>query len=223
MLDDHKRQKSNVQYSRQDFGLPDNSFIFCCFNSSYKINPEILLDWCEILRATSNSVLWLAQHNETFKANFLAKTYEHGINPNRIVFAQRLDNIEDHLSRVGLADLFLDTHPYNAHTTGLDSLKTGVPVLSMLGKSFASRVGASLLTAANLPELIVNSRSEYIDFAKVLARNPEMINSVRRKLLQNLPNCPLFDLDLYAVNLESAYKVMHDRSIQSLNPVTINI
>ena len=103
------------------------------------------------------------------------------------------------------------------------STEPAKPVESMLGKSFASRVGASLLTAANLPELIVNSRSEYIDFAKVLARNPEMINSVRRKLLQNLPNCPLFDLDLYAVNLESAYKVMHDRSIQSLNPVTFNI
>ena len=223
MLDDPKRLRSDNEFTRKDFGLPENAFIFSCFNNSYKINPKVIAAWCRILHQSPHSVLWLANHNTSFKINFLKLTAELGIESDRIIFASRVDKMSDHLARLSLADLFLDTYPYNAHTTGIDSLKAGVPVLSILGKSFASRVGASLLNAVGMPKLVVRNENEYIEFATSLYLDPEKIKSIRSELKHKLSTSPLFNLGLFTMHIESAYQQMYDRVTKKLTPINIYI
>jgi predicted O-linked N-acetylglucosamine transferase (SPINDLY family) len=165
-----------------------------------------------------HSVLWISENNEFFKANIKTEFEKRGIDSKRIIFAQRVELMADHLARYSLADLFLDTHPYNAHTTALDSLKAGVPVLTLKGQSFASRVAASLLNAIRLPELITNTQEEYEALAIELAMNPEKLADIKLKLAKNRLTTPLFNTPLFTKNLESAYVQMMERYQANLLP-----
>jgi predicted O-linked N-acetylglucosamine transferase (SPINDLY family) len=211
MVDDSKRTASIRVFTREEFSLPKNAFVFCCFNNDYKFNPQVLDSWSRILLTVKNSVIWISENNEYFRSNIVAEFESRGIDHDRIIFAQRVEMMADHLSRYALADLFLDTHPYNAHTTALDSLKAGVPVLTLMGQSFASRVAASLLNAIGLPELITNTQEEYEALAIDLAMNPQKLTDIKLKLAKNRLTAPLFDTPLFTKNLEAAYIKMVER------------
>ena len=223
MVDDSKRVPSNKQFSRSEFGLPENGAIFCCFNNSYKFNPPRVASFAKILTKTPNSVLWVSENNASFKKNLLAEFAKLGVPENRIVFAGRVNALEDHLARYRLADLFLDTSPYNAHTTALDSLKAGVPIITLAGKAFASRVGASLLTAIGLPELITNSEEEFVELASQLGQDAQKLKLLKDKLAANYLTMPLFNSKLFCKHLEAAYQEMHRHYINDLPPSDIYI
>ena len=223
MVDDSQRIPSNKQFSRADFGLPEDAVVFCCFNNSYKFNPPRVASFAKILEQTPNSVLWITENNASFKSNLLAEFEKLGIPANRIIFAGRVDPMADHLARYRLADLFLDTSPYNAHTTAMDSLKAGIPIISLAGQSFASRVGASLLTAVGLPELIVHSENEFLELASKLGRDPQSLKLLKDKLTENLQSTPLFNTRLFAKHLETSYQEMHRRHSNDLPPSDIHV
>jgi predicted O-linked N-acetylglucosamine transferase (SPINDLY family) len=218
MVDDSKRVASSRLFSKKECGLPENKFVFCCFNNDYKFNHQVLDGWSKILSAVKNSVMWVPENNEYFRVNVANEFQSRGIDSSRVIFAQRVDLMEDHLARYALADLFLDTHPYNAHTTALDSLKVGVPVLTFMGQSFASRVAASLLNAIGLPELITNSQEEYVALAIELATNSKKLTDIKLKLTNNRETTPLFNTPLFTKNIETAYIKMMERYLADLKP-----
>ena len=223
MVDDSKRIASARVFTREECGLPKNAFVFCCFNNDYKFNPQVLDGWARILLATENSVLWISENNEHFKVNLTTEFEKRGIDSTQVIFAQKVELMADHLARYPLADLFLDTHPYNAHTTTVDSLKAGVPVLTLVGQSFAGRVAASLLNAIGLTELITNTQEEYEALAIELAMNPQKLADIKLKLANNRFTTPLFDAPLFAKNLEAAYIEMYKRYQADLPPDHISI
>jgi predicted O-linked N-acetylglucosamine transferase (SPINDLY family) len=223
MVDDSKRIASSRIFTRAECGLPEQGFVFCCFNNSYKYNPQVLDGWSRILSAAKNSVLWISENNERFSTNIKIEFEKRGIVSSRIIFAPKLDLMEDYLARYALADLFLDTYSYNAHTTAVDSLKSGVPVLTRTGQSFASRVAASLLNAIRLPELITNTQREYEALAAELAMNPEKLTDIKLKLDNNRLTTPLFDTTLFAKHLETAYIKMYEQYQAGLEPDHISI
>ena len=202
--------------TRYDTGLPPG-FVFCCFNSNHKIAPEIFAIWMRLLKSVSGSVLWLLEDNPAAMRNLRASAQAHGVAPDRLIFAPRTDPAS-HLARQSNADLFLDTLPYNAHTTASDALWAGLPVLTMLGSTFAGRVAASVLSAAGLPELVTNSAGEYENLALQLATEPARIAAIKRKLAGNRATCALFDTSRFTRNLEMAYRIMQERSQSGLNP-----
>jgi protein O-GlcNAc transferase len=222
MVDDSTRIPSSRIFSKEECALPKNAFVFCCFNNHFKFNEELLDSWSKILSMASNSVLWIPDHGELFSRNIQNQFFIRGIDSSRIIFAKRMDDISDHLARIRLADLFLDTRPYNAHTSSLDSLKGGVPVLTLMGKSHASRIAASILKCIGLEELITTSRDEYENLAIHLATHPEKIITLKNKLAINLNNSPLFDTPLFAKNIESLYEKMYERYQSNLEPDHIN-
>jgi predicted O-linked N-acetylglucosamine transferase (SPINDLY family) len=207
-VNDSKRSISDKLFSRSDFGLPDDRFVFCCFNNGYKIQPRTFEIWMRILQAVNGSVLWLFEDNPTASANLRLEAKRNGVESERLIFANRLP-IEEHLARHTLADLFLDTLPYNAHTTASDSLWAGLPVLTCMGESFASRVAASLLTAMELPELITTSANEYEEKAIKLATDSQMLSSFRERICKNKKSSALFNASLFARHLEMAFEKMH--------------
>ena len=211
MVDDSKRVASSRQFTREEYGLPEDTFVFCCFNNDYKFNPKVLDCWSRILLAAKNSILWISENNDEFKVNISTEFKKRGINLEKIIFAKRVESMGDHLSRLSLADIFLDTYPYNAHSTALDSLKAGVPVLTLIGQSFASRVSASLLNAIGLSELITNDQGQYENLAIELATNPEKLSELKKKLSRNRLTEPLFNTALFTKNIESAYIKMYER------------
>ena len=223
MVDDSARVLSSRVFSKEECDLPNNQFIFCCFNNDYKFNAKVLDSWAKILLAVDKSVLWITENNEQFKANITIEFQRRGIHASRVIFSQKVKLMADHLARFGLADLFLDTYPYNAHTTTLDSLKAGVPVLTLKGQSFASRVAASLLTAIGLPELITESQEEYEALAIELAMNSKKLADIKSKLISNRLTAPLFDTPLFAKNLESAYIKMYERYQMGMKPDHLRI
>jgi protein O-GlcNAc transferase len=223
MVDDSKRIASSRVFTRQECGLPENTFVFCCFNNGYKFNPQVLDGWSKILLGAENSVLWIPENNEYFKENITTEFEKRGIHSSRIIFAKKVDLMSDHLSRYALADLFLDAHPFNAHTTAVDSLKAGVPVLTLMGQSFASRVAASLLNAIGLPELITNTQEEYEALAIELVMNPKKLEIIQLKLANNRLTAPLFDTPLFTKNLEFAYIKMYEKYQAELLPEHIYI
>jgi len=158
---------------RSDFGLPETGIVFCSFNHDYKINPPIFKVWMELLKDVPGSVLWLMKLNDGAHVNLTNSAIEHGVAPERIVYATRLPRIEDHLSRYRLADIFLDTYPYNGHTTAGDALRAGLPVVSLCGESFASRVAASLLHDVGLPQYACITLADYKATALRMALNDE--------------------------------------------------
>jgi protein O-GlcNAc transferase len=215
MVDDSMRLPSDKVFTRQECGLPEIGFVFCCFNNSYKFNEKMLQSWSNILHSTTNSVLWVSENNEAFRKNLLLEFLKRGIDGDRIIFAKRVDLMVDHLARLKVADLFLDTHPYNAHTTAVDALKAGVPVLTYLGQAFAGRVAGSLLNAAGLPELIATNLTDYENIAIELAGSPDKLKRLRFKLAENKLIAPLFNTRLFAGNLECAYEQMYNRHLSN--------
>jgi protein O-GlcNAc transferase len=218
MVDDSKRIASTRVFTRVECGLPQNTFIFCCFNNDYKFNPQVLDSWSRILLAAKKSVIWIPENNEYFRANITIEFNKRGIDSMRVVFAPRVDLMADHLARYTLADLFLDTHPYNAHTTAVDSLKAGIPVITLKGQSFSSRVAASLLNAVGLPEFITSTQEEYEALAIELATNPNKLTEIKLRLGNNCLTTPLFNTPSFTRNLEAAYIKMHERFQADLEP-----
>ena len=219
---DSKRKISAKSFTREEAGLPPSGFVFCSFNNNYKILPETFESWMRILKAVEGSVLWLLEDNAIAAANLRKEAGARGIDPARLVFAGRVP-LEEHLARHQLADLFLDTWPYNAHTTASDALWAGLPVLTYAGRAFAGRVAASLLNALELTELITNSPSDYEQLAIALARDPERLSDLRKKLEINCTAMPLFDGRLTARHLEAGYEAMLARHQAGLPPDHIEV
>jgi len=209
-VNDRKRAISASQFTRQELGLPENGFVFCCFNNNFKILPVTFDGWMRILKAVEGSVLWLLQDNSWAVKNLKKEAQKQGVNAERLVFADRVPPSE-HLARHRRADLFLDTFPCNAHTTASDALWTGLPVLTLMGRSFASRVAASLLKAVGLPELITSTQDAYEALAIELAKNPQKLADIKLKLTNNRLTTPLFDTPLFTKNIEAAYLEMYER------------
>ena len=206
LINPSHREVAKPNKNKSFYGLPEHSFTFCCFNNTYKILPNIHQVWANILNATENTVLWLADTNDLAKKNLLDNFHKKGINPKRIIFAKRLTKIEEHLSRYKFVDLFLDTFPYNAHTTASDALHMGTPILTIHGKSFQSRVGLSLMKNLSMDELITNNERDYERKAIYFARNKGVLNELIKKLKLNVRSSAVFNPDLYVKNLEKNYK-----------------
>ncbi len=202
---------------REQLGLPEHGFVFCCFNQSYKILPEMFAAWLRLLQAVPESVLWLLDSNPWAAQNLRREAGDCGVDPGRLVFGPRLP-LDRHLGRLRAADLFLDTRPYNAHTTASDALWAGLPVLTCAGDTFVSRVAGSLLTAAGLPELITCSMADYEALALRLARDPARLAALREKLARSRNTAPLFDTPGFVRQLEAAYERMWKRYLSGEPP-----
>ena len=197
--------------SRAEAGLPADSFVFCSFNNSYKFTPEMFALWMRLLKGVQGSVLWLSHSNEPAMRNLQREAETAGVARERVVFAPFIASSADHLARLSLADLFLDTRPYNAHSSAADALWAGVPLLTLPGATFAGRVAASLLHAAGLPELVTESLENYEALALELAQSPAMIDHLKARLKRGRRSQPLFDTARFTRNLESAYLHMWER------------
>jgi predicted O-linked N-acetylglucosamine transferase (SPINDLY family) len=193
--------------AREDEGLPTDAFVFCCFNNTPKLNPRMFDVWMALLASTPGSVLWLLAHEPIVAENLRLEARSRGIEPQRLVFAERVA-YADHLARLRLADLFLDTLPFNAGATASDALWAGLPVLTCAGNAFAARMAGSLLRAVGLPELITTDLQEYASRAAELARQPDVLRSLRQRLSDARATCPLFDTTRFVRHLESAYTTM---------------
>ena len=204
---DRKRPIAEKTPSRAECGLPGKGFIFCCFNNTYKITPAVFDVWMRVLKEIPGSVAWLLEANSAAAANLRREAVARGVEPERLVFAPKLP-MEQHLARFRIADLFLDTLPYNAHVTASDALWAGLPVLTCAGETFASRVAGSLLTAIGLPELITHSLADYEVMAVRLARKPSEVARLRKRLEKNRLTAPLFDSERFTRHLEKAYRRM---------------
>jgi len=206
---DDKRQIADVVQTRRDAGLPEDSFVFCAFNRSYKITPDVFDVWMRILRSVPGSLLWLLGDSERIESNLRREATRRGIDAQRLVFAPRVAH-DEHLARQRLADLFLDTWPVCAHTTASDALWAGLPLLTYPGRTFISRVGGSLLAAIGLSELIAPSVAAYENMAIALARNPSALARLRERLAANRQTHSLFDTTRSCRNLERAFEMMWD-------------
>ena len=219
---DSKRQIDGRSYAKKEFGLPEEGFVFCCFNNSYKILPQMFDIWMRLLRALPTSVLWLIEDNPDATRHLKQEAQARGVDAARIIFAKRVP-LSEHLGRHQCADLFLDTLPYNAHTTASDALWAGLPVLTCTGTSFAGRVATSMLTALDLPELISANIAEYESLAYQLASQPEKLQQIKAKLAKNRLNSPLFNTNLMAKDVEGAYLAMYKRFQEGSPPEHINL
>ncbi|WP_428422245.1 UDP-N-acetylglucosamine-peptide N-acetylglucosaminyltransferase [Methylibium sp.] len=202
--------------TRQAAGLPGEGLVLCCFNQAYKFTPEVFDIWCMLLAHTPGSVLWLLR-TEQAEGNLRREAMQRGIAPHRLVFAEDLPQAE-HLARLQLADLMLDTLPYNAHTTASDALWAGVPLVTCAGDTFASRVAGSLLHAVGLPELVTHSLHDYGALALRLAGDPQRLQALRGKLARQRLAAPLFDVAGYTLDLEALYAAMWSRHCAGLPP-----
>jgi len=209
--------------SRKEAGLPEESFVFASFNNSYKFAPETFDIWMRALGRIEQSVLWLSTLNAAAARNLQREARNRGIDPQRLIFAPFLAKPEDHLARLKLADLFLDTLTYNAHATALDALWAGVPVVTCPGTSFAARVCASLLQAIGMPELIAGSSDDYERLVMGLARDRTVLAAARDKLAQNRATQPLFDTGGFVGALENAYLGMWERSSRGEPPADFTV
>jgi len=216
-VNDSKQSPSATIFTRQDLGLPETGFVFCCFNNTFKFTPTTFDGWGRILKQVDGSVLVIYADNESAKINLTKEIVLRGIDPSRLIFGKRLPKPE-YLARYRVADLFLDTLPYNAGTTASDALRMGLPVLTCIGSSFVSREASSVMNAINLPELITTTQEQYESLAIELGTNPEKLKIIKDKLVDNLATSALYDTPLFTRHLESAYLKMYDRYQQRLNP-----
>ena len=219
---DRQRRIAVATPGRREAGLPENGFVFCCFNNNYKLTPDVFSLWMRLLHRVEGSVLWLLEDNAAAAANLRREAAARDIDPSRLVFAPRAD-LPDHLARHRLADLFLDTLPVNAHTTASDALWAGLPVLTCVGEAFAGRVAASLLRAAGLPELVTGNLDDYEAAAFRLASRPEELAALKQRLAANRLTCPLFDTDRYRRHLETAYVTMWERAERGDSPQAFDV
>jgi protein O-GlcNAc transferase len=210
LVSDSKRPIAQRSLARSEFGLADAAFVFCCFNSPHKINAPVFDVWMRVLAAVPGSMLWLVQHNEWATENLRKEANLRGVDPARLVFSPRL-SYADHLAALRLGDLFLDTWPYNAHTTASDALWVGLPVLTCSGRSFASRVAGSLLHAIGMPELVTHAAGDYEAMAIKLANTPDLLGEQRRRLAANVHTAPLFQTALFTSHIDAAFMQMWER------------
>lgn len=221
-VNDTRRELAATPLTRAEVGLPEGAFVFCCFNASFKISPPLFDIWIRLLLRVPSSVLWLLHDNETAVQNLRRETRSRGVDPGRILFAPRIAPAP-HIARYRLADLFLDTLPYGAHTTASEALWAGLPVLTCRGETFAGRVGASLLTAIGLPDLIAPDLEEYESSALALALQPATLRDCRQRLVRNRSTHPLFNLERFRRHLEQAYESMWERHEAGLDPASIAV
>lgn len=219
-VNDGRRSSSGKNYTRAQWGLPQSGFVYCCFNASKKINRPMFQAWMRILQQVEHSVLWLHQDNPDQVAHLRREAVNGGVDPARLVFAEPLA-LPDYLARFALADLFLDTLPYNAGATGSDALWAGLPLLTCRGDTFAGRYGASMLQALDLPELIMENLPAYEARAVELGRQPQQLARVREKLAHGRTHGRLFDIDRFTQSVETAYQTIHERHLRGLPPATI--
>ena len=210
-VNDSARPIADRKPVRAELGLPENGFVFCCFNSSYKLTPQFFDVWTRLLRQVPGSVLWLFRDGEAMARNLRREAVERGVEPGRLVFAERV-RVEQHLARLQAADLFLDTLPCNAHTTASDALWAGVPLLTCAGESFAARIAMSLLHAVGLPELITTNLGDYEGLALRLATEPALLAQIRTRLSDYRKTRALFDTRRFCRHLEAAYTLMWERA-----------
>ncbi len=220
---DHNQDIAEQEVTHAQCGLPDEGVVFCSFNHNYKIEPVMFSAWMRILRSVPGSVLWIMLRGEPAKENLLNEAVKRGIDPERIVFADQKPKAEQHMKRLGLADLVLDTRVYGGHTTTTDALCAGVPVLTLRGGHVASRIPSSLLRAAGLPELVTESLAEYEALAIRLGRNPAEIAEFKRKIAEKRKTEPLFDGPLFVLGLEAAYREMWRTWRAGEKPETIKV
>lgn len=209
------RPVSKKKISKASLGLPKDSFVFCCFNNTWKITPAVFRQWMRILQRTPKSILWLYANTPLSATNLQEEAERQGVHKDRIIFTARVDR-EEYMAHYQYADLFLDTRPYNAGTTASDALWAGVPVLTKEGASFASRMAASLLQNANLSELVAQTDDEYEALAIKFATRPEEINAAKRKLRLSRRTSPLFNTELFTKHIESAYRIAYEKYHSSI-------
>lgn len=219
---DSKRRIAENTPARAEMGLPDKGLVFCCFNNDYKLSPPFFELWMRLLHRLPGSCLWLLEGNDAVADNLRRAAAAHEISPQRLVFAPRV-KLDAHLARHRLADLFLDTLPYGAHTTASDALWAGLPVLTCLGDSFAGRVAASLLRAIGLPELITADLREYEERAFQLSTTPQALADIRSKLARQRLTHPLFDATRFSQHLESALVEMWERHRRGMPPESFSV
>jgi len=221
-VNDARRPRPAATLARDEAGLPRDAFVYCCFNNDFKLTPRMFDTWMRILRSVDGSVLWLMEDNPWAAANLRKEARARDVDPARLVFARRVP-LAQHLARHRIAGLFLDTLPYNAHTTASDALWMGLPVLTCIGESFAGRVAASLLNAVGMPELVVATLGEYEERATALGRDAQALSALRSKLSASLAAAPLFDGKSFTRDLERAYRTMHERRLGGLPPGHIDL
>jgi predicted O-linked N-acetylglucosamine transferase (SPINDLY family) len=222
-LPNDDRRAIAVAPSRERAGLPSQGMVFCAFTNAYKINPPVFDIWMRLLRDVPQSVLWLRAVDQTTRSNLQREAAARGVDAQRLVFAPHVASMAEHLARHQLADLYLDTVPYNAHSTTCDALWAGVPVITCAGGNLASRVAASALQAVGLPELIGSSLEEYEHLALGLACDPRKLQDLRSRLAANRSFRPLFDTARYTRGLEAASRIMHQRAMQGSAPETFDV
>jgi predicted O-linked N-acetylglucosamine transferase (SPINDLY family) len=221
-VNDSQRKISERKFTREELGLPTRGFVFCCYNSLYKIQPGTFETWMRILRRVPDSTLCIHTENTDVERNLLNAAQRSGVHPDRIVFAKRL-NLEEYLARFRSMDLYLDTWPYTAGTTASDALWAGLPLLTFTGRSFAARGATSVLTAMDLPELITESPQQYEDLAVELAVDAQRLASIRQKLTDHRHTKPLFDVRSFTRHLESAYVKICERYHSGLPPEHVDV
>ena len=221
-INDSKRPELKRTITRKDCGLPEGAFVFCCFNNIYKITPETFKRWMRVLKRVPNSVMWFYYNYPEAPENLKREAQALGIDASRLIFSPYI-KMAEHIERNVLADLFLDSLPYNAHTTASDALWANVPVLTLQGKSFAGRVAASLLHAIEIPELITYNEQEFEDKAVDLATHPEKLSALKVKLSKNRLTTPLFDTKLYTKHFEAALIEAYERYQSDLPPAHIHV
>jgi protein O-GlcNAc transferase len=220
-VNDARGSAPRLRVYRHEHGLPEDAFVFACFNNSYKIGRRDFALWMDLLAAVAASVLWLIDFGETAKSNLAAAASRHGIDPRRLVFAPRIERSE-HLSRHVLADLFLDTLPCNAHTTASDALRMGVPIVTRAGRGFAARVAASLLSAVGLESMIAAGDEDYVRIARELAGDPGRLAALRGHLSEE-PVLPLFDTARTVQAIEAGFDAAYDRYLRGEAPTDIRV
>ena len=216
-VNDSKELPPDIKINRKDLGLPEEGFIFCCFNNTFKITPAVFDSWSRILEQVEHSILFLYADNNNAKLNLTKEISKRGIDVNRLFFGESLPR-DQYLARYRVADLFLDTRPYNAGTTASDAMRMGLPVLTLKGNSFNSREASSIINSLNLPELITSTEEDYESLAIKLAKQPKKYLKIKDKLLANLSTAPLYKTALFTKNIESAYKAMYERNQNGLDP-----
>ena len=213
---DSKKIQVKNSFNREYFNLPNSCFIFCCVNNNYKFNPIIFSSWMKILSNVDNSILFLKADNELARDNLRKEAIARNIDSNRLIFSEKL-NYSEYLERLSLMDLFLDTYPFNGHSTSCDAIWAGLPILTLMGETYGSRVSASLLSSVKLDSLITHSIDDYVKLAVNLATNPQKLLKFREKIM-NKSSLDLFNTNKFTKNLEAGYQKVYDRYYSDLIP-----
>ena len=216
------KEISNKNIKKKDIDLPEDKFIFCCFNGHQKITPKMFSIWMEILRNAKNSILWLLKDNDYSEKNLKEFAKKENVDPNRIIFAKRLP-LDQHFERLKFADLFIDSFPYNAHTTCSDALRMNVPVVTLKGNSFPSRVAASLLKSLNMEELITNNLDEYKKLILEIYNNKNYHFNLKDKIVKRKRENNLYKSSVYTKNIEQAYFKIYQNYLNGMSPQDLEL